>query len=781
MNKPANDNAPLHYLSVCAGIEAASVAWHPLGWRACLLSEIEKFPRRVLAHHYPNTRQWGDFTAIRPRFLRRLGIPLPSILVGGTPCQAFSVAGARRSLQDARGNLTLSFVRLAHALANTGSLRNVVWENVPGVLSTKDNAFGCFLGALVGADDAIPPPGGRSWPNAGMVSGPQGRAAWRVLDAQYFGLAQRRRRVFVVADFGNGADPAAVLFEPVGMHGNFAPRREATEGVAGTIADGARKGGGYSTDDIPLTAALRGISDYGPGAPALRAKGGDCGGGSEALVFAPELARCDATREGNSQDYETTTMVAHAIQAGALRTNPSSGPDGVGVQADIAYTMEARAEVQAVCITGHVTHTLRADGFDASEDGTGRGTPIAFDPRQTDVPVTGDITGALDASFPGPAICFSSKDYGADAAYDISPTLRACGHTDSHANAGAPPAVAFGFEERARGDDGRGYDRAPHFSEEIAPTMGTVKPPAVAFQSSQSGVRVDDVHATLDSNNGSRRHNGALLGSAVRRLTPVECERLQGFPEIHREMVFTVCAGEKRDDALFATQNFPRLNHGQSELADVHVLIDSERQHLQILSQERLIWSASIVEQSSGSPLPIPTADFARFIAHIMPCVVPQTLIGRAESPESATPSLPRLSGSASARLYGFAMEGLVSDAATLTREMDECMKSITSPVGQNIPTSEQTQKTFGYCVLAAISGFIPTKTFEKNSFVLKIEFSAGYTLLPGYDADGPRYKALGNSMAVPCMRWIGERIARFLPTNDNEAARHAAVQECAA
>jgi DNA (cytosine-5)-methyltransferase 1 len=353
----ANDNsAPdeLTFASVCSGIEAASVAFTPLGWRAVCFSEIEKFPSAVLAHHYPDVPNFGDFTKIDTSALPRV-----DILCGGTPCQAFSVAGLRQSLDDARGNLSLEFVRLAHELAVGNGLRNVVWENVPGVLSTKDNAFGCFLAGLVGAD--APLVCDKRWPNAGMVAGPKGRAAWRVLDAQYFGLAQRRKRVIVVADFGNGADPAAVLFEPEGVRRDTPPSRETGEGVAPTISARPTGGGGLGTDfdlDGGLVTAdvavLRGYSDYGDGVPALRAKGGDCAGGSEALVaYAPPIARCVATREGSSQDYESTTMVAvHAIQAGALRTNPNSGPDGVGVQADIAYTLEARAEVQAVSVTG---------------------------------------------------------------------------------------------------------------------------------------------------------------------------------------------------------------------------------------------------------------------------------------------------------------------------------------------------------------------------------------------------------------------------------------------
>jgi DNA (cytosine-5)-methyltransferase 1 len=218
----------LSFLSVCSGIEAASVAWEPLGFRAAGYAEIDPFASEVLAHRFGSNLpgeslsrnappNFGDFTAIP---LGQLP-PQVDVLVGGTPCQAFSVAGRRLSLADARGNLTLAYVVLAHELARSHGLRNAIWENVPGVLSTDDNAFGCLLAALVGADAPLlpaPQPAGRkgndlwrwsdklgalrpAWPGAGMAAGPAGRAAWRVLDAQHFGLAQRRSRVFLVADF----------------------------------------------------------------------------------------------------------------------------------------------------------------------------------------------------------------------------------------------------------------------------------------------------------------------------------------------------------------------------------------------------------------------------------------------------------------------------------------------------------------------------------------------------------------------------------------------------
>jgi len=212
--------------SVCSGIEAASVAWAQLGWKAAWLSEIEPFPCAVLAHHYPDVPNLGDMTLLPDR-IRSGEVMAPDVFCGGTPCQAFSVAGLRKSLDDARGNLSLTFCEIANAIDSKRVVPSIIfWENVPGVLNTKDNAFGCFLGALAGEDDALTPPGGR-WSDAGFIDGPQRAIAWRVLDAQHFGVAQRRKRVYVVASARADFDPASVLFEFEGLRRDTAPSREA--------------------------------------------------------------------------------------------------------------------------------------------------------------------------------------------------------------------------------------------------------------------------------------------------------------------------------------------------------------------------------------------------------------------------------------------------------------------------------------------------------------------------------------------------------------------------
>ena len=194
----------MNYLSVCSGIEAATVAWHHMGWKPVGFSEIEKFPSQVLAHHYPKVTNFGDMTKYKEW---KLDEPV-GLLVGGTPCQSFSVAGLRKGLDDPRGNLALTYVGLLDKFRP----KWCVWENVPGVLSSGEGRdFGSFLGALGEV--------GYGW-------------AYRVLDAQYFGVAQRRKRVFVVGCIGNWDSAAKVLFESESLSRNIKPSRKEKQEIA---------------------------------------------------------------------------------------------------------------------------------------------------------------------------------------------------------------------------------------------------------------------------------------------------------------------------------------------------------------------------------------------------------------------------------------------------------------------------------------------------------------------------------------------------------------------
>ncbi|ECX8376970.1 Dam family site-specific DNA-(adenine-N6)-methyltransferase [Salmonella enterica] len=244
----------MRYGSVCSGIEAASVAWEPLGWQPAWFAEIEAFPSAVLATHWPDVTNLGDMTGIAAA-VHAGDVEAPDVLVGGTPCQAFSIAGLRNGLAEKRGQLSLSYVELANAIDDKRRERGeeeaiIVWENVPGVLSSKDNAFGCFIGALAGESCELQPAGGK-WSNAGCVYGPSRIVAWRVLDAQFFGVAQRRRRVFVVASARKEFDPAEVLFEFDSLRRDTPPRREPQTAVTTDTGSGIEGGSHWDNPANP--------------------------------------------------------------------------------------------------------------------------------------------------------------------------------------------------------------------------------------------------------------------------------------------------------------------------------------------------------------------------------------------------------------------------------------------------------------------------------------------------------------------------------------------------
>ncbi|AAN69506.1 MULTISPECIES: DNA cytosine methyltransferase [Pseudomonas] len=511
---------PITYGSVCSGIEAATVAWHPLGWRAEWYAEIEPFPCAVLAHHYPATPNHGDMTRLAAMVLSGK-IPAPEVLVGGTPCQAFSVAGMREGLADPRGALTIKYVELLDAIDHVRTRRGqpeaaCLWENVPGVLSDKGNAFGCFLGALVGESEELQPPGGK-WKDAGCVYGPTRTVAWRVLDAQYFGLAQRRRRVFVVASARAGFDPLEVLFEREGVRRDTPPRRGEGQDLAGRAPFGPalQCGCGWifgldlgqygcpncEGDEGPAVEVLAGVPAY--GGHSLQ---GDV---SQAATLTAKDTRLDMESE--------TFCIAPTITGGARKSGGYS-PDDIPM---VAGTLQANG---------------KAAGSATQQDAE-NGMLVVHGTQDPDVlhnlvhPL-GRNSGQENA-----LLAFSCKDHGADAG-DLAPTLRAMNHSASHPNAGGQVAVcitgeithtlkAEGFDASEDGT-GRGQPIVAH-----AIQAGALREnPA----SGPDGVGVQADHAyTLEA----RAEVQAIQTNAqVRRLTPRECEWLQGFPGDHTRIPY---------------------------------------------------------------------------------------------------------------------------------------------------------------------------------------------------------------------------------------------------
>ncbi len=315
----------MNFISMASGIEAASVAFKPLGWKALALSEIEKFPSAVLKHHYPEVPNVGDLTAFDWSVYRGLA----DLVCAGFPCQAFSIAGLGKSLEDNRGNLSLVGVKAIRTIRP----KWVLLEQVPGVLNKPDNPFGCILAGLAGAEAPLLP-GTRDgrWRNAGVVSGHKEAygLAWRVLDAQHFGVPQRRRRVFVVGYLGDWKPAAEVLFEPEGLRGYPPQSGEAGQGAAGGVA----KGSGIYSFKHKQGARARSLAIIKDGTstlesdgktPAIFAGGVECGvgenGGSRVFCetgpgWISEGVGCLRAEGENRPSRPTHTVMAHG-QGGA--------------------------------------------------------------------------------------------------------------------------------------------------------------------------------------------------------------------------------------------------------------------------------------------------------------------------------------------------------------------------------------------------------------------------------------------------------------------------------
>jgi DNA (cytosine-5)-methyltransferase 1 len=451
--------ATLRYSSVCDGIGAAHVAWQPLGWQCQWTSEIEPFPVAVVEHHY-GFRNLGNMTKITEDMIHE---PV-DLLVGGTPCQSFSVAGLRGGLADPRGNLALRFVQLAAVMQP----RWIVWENVPGVLSSgKGRDFGTFLGAL----------------------GELGYGfAYRILDAQWFGVAQRRRRVFVVGYLGDWRRAAAVLFERESVFGNPPTRGKAWEGVARSTAASLtssgrgveRPGESRGQDDVVLS-RMRGFGDYAADGTASALKRRDYKDATD-LIAEPQALYCNESRCDN---------IPPAGLSPPLKIGSGSGGNPPAVA--LPYTKSKRGHSvtdDESWVPGEVSPTMSC--FD---QGDMRATTVVAVDLQN-VTAGGDLAGTLDTTRP-------SRGGGQAVAYDIlgTPATNGAKRTDVHT--------------ALRG-------RTPGQSEASTTTV-------VAFDTYNQ-----TLNQTLRAGASEQAHEqvGAVFnGMAVRRLTPRECERLQGFPD----------------------------------------------------------------------------------------------------------------------------------------------------------------------------------------------------------------------------------------------------------
>jgi DNA (cytosine-5)-methyltransferase 1 len=422
----------MRYLSVCSGIEAATVGWHQLGWEPAGFAEIEPFPSAVLAHHYPTVKNFGDMSNYKEWNLGTV-----DLLVGGTPCQSFSVAGLRKGLADPRGNLALVYCGILDHFRP----KWCVWENVPGVLSSNGGRdFGSFVGALAELGYGF---------------------AYRVLDAQYFGVAQRRRRVFVVGYLGDWRPAAEVLFEPESLRRDPAPSREAGQKVAGTFKARANSGGWGSDVELaageymqPVTARMVAFGEYVDDGTASAMKARDYKDATD-LIAQPIV-------------YDTTNITSP--QNGS---NPQPG--------DPCFTLAKGQHppllAQPMAFDGYnqtlstTSQTIRSDKTDGDHIGMvlqGVAQPIPLNTMNAMRSPDADASTGCGIGEEGEAMFTLTKG-------------------NSHAV--AQPTVIHGTQDPC----------------------------------------VSDVAFAQGLNSGGE--NVLIQSMAVRRLTPIECERLQGFPD----------------------------------------------------------------------------------------------------------------------------------------------------------------------------------------------------------------------------------------------------------
>jgi len=468
----------MRFLSLFSGIEAASVAFLPLGWECVAVAEIEKFPCAVLKHHYPGVKNLGDVTKITKEQIEALGHI--DVCIFGFPCTDLSVAGQRKGLKHADGTLTRSGLFFPAArIADWSRARWTVAENVPGLFSIDEGrAFATVVGELAGNRVDVPRDG---WRNSGCVLGPKGLIEFTVLDAQFFGLAQRRQRVFIVRDTGNWADRPPLLFESKSLLWNYPPRRSPGQGAVGGVAPS-------------IGASGRGTARAG------ESRGQDC-------------------------------VIPINMQAAAKNGAKSPNALVVGQPGDPAHTVNA-SDQHAVAVpeANVVAHSLTGEGFDASEDGTGRGTPLIPE-------IAGTMMSCNDSGG------FSNSADHAAAGYmvpELSPSLPAGGNktggdrppgTDVDTSTSLiPEIVSQAMSAKwSKGSSGPAGDEVCN----LVPVSGDAP---VQVQWASGGGKTEN--PTMQALRSGAEHSYQFLrtGMAVRRLLPVECERLMGFPDRYTEI-----------------------------------------------------------------------------------------------------------------------------------------------------------------------------------------------------------------------------------------------------
>lgn len=505
----------MRYASLCSGICAPTLAWRQLGWTCAGFSEIDGFPRAVLEHHHPDIPLLGDFTELKGDEFGDY-----DLLVAGTPCQDFSVAGLRKGLDGERGNLTLELLRFIQRSPRPPKW--LVWENVPGVLSIDGGrAFGAFLGALAELGYGY---------------------AWRVLDAQNFGVPQRRRRVFVVGHLGDWRPAAAVLFERQGVPGDHPARGEAGQGVAGSSASSAGGSSGEGDSDrIAGMLAFGGNDTRGPidVATAVLAHGGPHGHQdfeSETFVV-PDVADPIVAKEGaawtheGENNFRLRNVVPHPAQAFTVSENSN----GFAWTSDVAATVQAMPPNDTMNQQYGVIADNEAIAFSCKDSGQDAG-PIAPTLRgMAEVDGNQNGGGQIAVAFAGaPCIAFDTtqithpENRSRPEPGDPCHPLAANGH---------PPALAF--EPRiARGKAGPVGDVVGALTKEADRGDGhpcvAIGPGPTEFLPQSSRVYTEEGLApalqAAGSNDGPRTPQ-VVAQAQARRLTPTEAERLQGFPD----------------------------------------------------------------------------------------------------------------------------------------------------------------------------------------------------------------------------------------------------------